>query len=150
MTQTRGRSSRSSKRLDSRYSNNSDGQSNCSNDINSITNQNETEQVDEPTIGHIKRDEDESHAVTVLVSLEDSFTLNQVWMPQATSLLITGRMEDKTDNLVPGLLVFCVSPVRIADKQIKPELFACHKNLVIETLCLKQFFFVCLSQRTCA
>ena len=36
-------------------------------------------QIDEPTIGHIKRDEDDHHAVTVISSLEDSFTLKQVF-----------------------------------------------------------------------
>lgn len=33
---------------------------------------------DEPTIGHVKRDEDEHHAVTVISSLDDSFSLKQV------------------------------------------------------------------------
>lgn len=32
---------------------------------------------DEPTIGHIKRDEEDHHAVSVIVSLDDSFTLRQ-------------------------------------------------------------------------
>lgn len=34
----------------------------------------------EPTIGHIKRDEDDHHAVTVIASLDDSFTLKQVYI----------------------------------------------------------------------
>ena len=33
---------------------------------------------DEPTIGHIKRDEDDHHAVSVIISLDDSFSLKQV------------------------------------------------------------------------
>ena len=33
--------------------------------------------ADEPTIGHIKRDEEDHHAVSVIVSLDDSFTLRQ-------------------------------------------------------------------------
>ena len=33
---------------------------------------------DEPTIGHIKRDEEDHHAVSVIISLNDSFTLKQV------------------------------------------------------------------------
>ena len=74
---SRGRPSRSSRRLEGRnLSDGGDSQSNNSSaDQNS--NQIEFEQIDEPTIGHIKRDEDEHHAVTVLVSLEDSFSLKQ-------------------------------------------------------------------------
>jgi hypothetical protein len=33
--------------------------------------------VDEPTIGHIKRDEDDHHAVTIIASLDDKITLKQ-------------------------------------------------------------------------
>jgi histone-lysine N-methyltransferase MLL3 len=70
------RPSRSSRRLEGRnYSDGGDSQSNSCSSMD--PNQNELEQLDEPTIGHIKRDEDEHHAVTVLVSLEDSFTLRQ-------------------------------------------------------------------------
>lgn len=36
------------------------------------------ETSDDPTIGHIKRDEEDHHAVSVIVSLDDSITLKQV------------------------------------------------------------------------
>ena len=74
---SRGRPSRSSRRLEGRnLSDGCDSQSNNSS-VDPNSNQVECEPIDEPTIGHIKRDENEHHAVTVLVSLEDSFTLKQ-------------------------------------------------------------------------
>lgn len=36
-----------------------------------------TDENDEPTIGHIKRDEEDHHAVTVIASLSDVFSLKQ-------------------------------------------------------------------------
>ena len=36
-----------------------------------------TAELDEPTIGHIKRDEEDHHAVTVILSLDDSITQRQ-------------------------------------------------------------------------
>jgi len=52
---------------------------------------------DEPTIGHIKRDEGDHHAVSVIVSLDDSFTLKQDMCLNCGSF---GRFNDDTNRLL--------------------------------------------------
>lgn len=48
-----------------------------SNEAGSDNKNNNNDENDEPTIGHVKRDEDDHHAVTVIASLSDAYTLKQ-------------------------------------------------------------------------
>jgi len=56
-----------------------------------------TGHTDEPTIGHIKRDEEDHHAVSVIVSLDDSFTLKQDMCLNCGSF---GKFTDDSNRLL--------------------------------------------------
>lgn len=50
--------------------------SDCGDDSNEAA-ADKNDENDEPTIGHIKRDEEDHHAVTVIASLSDTYSLKQ-------------------------------------------------------------------------
>jgi hypothetical protein len=127
------RSSRSSNGKDLKSSCNSNSDfSSSKRSLNEISEENESQknkENDEPTIGHIKRDEEDHHAVTVISSLNDSFTLKQDMClncgsfghPEEDPIISCSQCGQCYHNYCAGINNVCFLDFKVISLFLKPK-----------------------------